>query len=84
MIHRAIDSPSWDTKIFRSADPSCVCKATHGFFWGRGIGAPAAVLLGVGAALALSLPVASAAPVAQAVAISAGGGSYAGVLGGDA
>ena len=34
MIHRAIDSPSWDTKIFRSADPSCVCKATHGFFGG--------------------------------------------------
>jgi len=37
----------------------------------------------VGAALALPPPVAFAAPVVQAVAVSAGGGSYAGVLGGD-
>ena len=45
--------------------------------------APAAVLPGVGAPLALPPPVAFAAPVVQAVAVSAGGGSYAGVLGGD-
>jgi len=41
--------------------------------------APAAVLPGAGAALALTPPVAFAAPVVQAVAVSAGGGSYAGV-----
>jgi hypothetical protein len=49
--------------------------------------APAAVLPGVpgvGAALALPPPVASATPVVQAMAVSAGGGSYTGVLGGDA
>ena len=45
--------------------------------------APAAVLPGVGAPLALPPPVAFAAPVVQAVAVSAGGGSCAGVLGGD-
>ena len=44
--------------------------------------APAAALPGVGAALALPPPVAFAAPVVQAVAVSAGGGSYAGVRGG--
>jgi hypothetical protein len=38
--------------------------------------------LSVGAALALPPPVAFAAPVVHAVAVSAGGGSYAGVLGG--
>jgi hypothetical protein len=44
--------------------------------------APAAALPGVGAELALPPPVAFAAPVVQAVAVSAGDGSYAGVLGG--
>ena len=46
--------------------------------------APAAVLPGVGAALALPPLAVHSAPVEQAVAVSAGGGSYAGVLGGDA
>jgi hypothetical protein len=45
--------------------------------------APAAVPPGLGAALALPPPVGSSASVMQAVAFSAGGGSYAGVLGGD-
>ena len=44
--------------------------------------ASAAALPGVGAVLALPSSVAFAAPVVQAVAVSAGGGSYAGVLGG--
>jgi hypothetical protein len=44
--------------------------------------APVAALSGVGAALAPPSPVAFAAPVVQTVAVSAGGGSYAGVLGG--
>ena len=49
--------------------------------------APAAVLPGVpgvGAALALPPPAALSALVVQAVAVLAGGGSYAGVLGGGA
>ena len=41
-----------------------------------------AALPGVGAALAPPSSVAFAVPVVQAVAVSAGGGSYAGVLGG--
>ena len=45
--------------------------------------APAAVPPGVGAALALPPPAALSALVVQAVAVLAGGGSYAGVLGGD-
>ena len=44
--------------------------------------ASAAALPGVGAALAPPSSVAFAAPVVPAVAVSAGGGSYAGVLGG--
>jgi hypothetical protein len=45
---------------------------------------PAAARLSTGElTLALPPPVAFAAPVVQAVAVSAGGGSYAGVLGGD-
>ena len=43
---------------------------------------PAAVPPGVGAAQAFPPPAAPSAPVVQAVAVSAGAGSYAGVLGG--
>jgi hypothetical protein len=42
----------------------------------------AAALLGVGAVLAPPSSASPAAPVMQVVAVSAGGGSYAGVLGG--
>jgi len=45
---------------------------------------PAAVPPGVGAALAFPPPAAPSAPVVQAVTVSAGGGLYAGVLGGGA
>jgi hypothetical protein len=62
------------------------CLRAFEAFRGRGGAAvppaPAAALPGVGAALALPPPVAFAAPVVQAVAVSAGGGSYAGVRGG--
>ena len=53
--------------------------APFSFFFGP---ASAAALPGVGPVLAPPSSVAFAAPVVQAVAVSAGGGSYAGMLGG--